>query len=334
MLKRIFRAFLVLMVVLVIIYFLGPYPAPPQLGGDLPQVPHNLHTLTSYVQQHEHAFKVKKDNEARIEWYNNKEEPTEYVIVYLHGFSASQKEGDPVHHDLAERYGCNLYLSRLNEHGLEGEEALLNMTATGLWNDAKHALAIGKQLGKKVILVGTSTGGTLALLLAAKFPKDVYAVINMSPNVAINQPMVEFANNRWGLTLIQAVKRSKYNENKPVDPLQAQYWQTKYRLEAVTELENLVENAMVPATFHAIHQPILNLYYYKNEQEQDPTVKVSAIKEMHEMLATPANEKRAVAIPNAGAHVMGCSYTSKDIPGVEKAIFSFTDEVLKMPRVN
>lgn len=333
MLKRILSALLLVIFILGIIYFIGPKPATPHLNGSLPELPNSADSIEQFVSQHEAAYKIKQDNEARIVWQDSTHQKTPYSIVYLHGFSASQKEGDPVHRYLAQKYGCNLYLSRLNEHGLQGEESLLNMTADGLWEDAKTALAIGKRLGDKVILVSTSTGGTLALLLAARFPKDVYALVNMSPNIAINQPMVELADNHWGLILIQAVKRSKYNENNPVDPLQAQYWQTKYRLEAVTELESLVENSMTDKTFQAIHQPCLSLYYYKNEQEQDPTVKVSAIIEMNRKLATPDSLKAAVPIPGAGSHVMGCSYTSKDIPAVEHTIDSFMIHTLKISPV-
>ena len=41
---------------------------------------------------------VKPENEARIIWQNDSlKNKTEYAVVYLHGFSASQEEGDPVH---------------------------------------------------------------------------------------------------------------------------------------------------------------------------------------------------------------------------------------------
>ena len=92
---------------------------------------------------------------------------TAYSIVYLHGFSASQAEGDPVHKNIAAMFGCNLYLSRLAEHGIDTTEPMMNLTADKNWESAKQALAIGKQLGNKVILMGTSTGGTNALQLGS-----------------------------------------------------------------------------------------------------------------------------------------------------------------------
>lgn len=310
-----------------VLYLLGPRPAAPQLGGALPPVPDGAAALSGYVAQKEAGFRVRPNNEARIVWADSQHRKTPYSIVYLHGFSASAKEGDPVHQDFARQFGYNLYLSRLDGHGLDTSEALLGMTSAGLWRDAKEALAIGKKLGNKVILVGTSTGGTLALLLAAEFPKDVAAVVNLSPNIAINEAMIGLLDEPWGIYMARLVKGSKYNEYVPENPEKARYWYTKYRLEAVVELENLVDHTMRPTLFKKVRQPVLNLYYYKNEKEQDPTVKVSAILDMHRALGTPEKLKRAVAIPNAGAHVIGSSITSGDVPGVEAAITGWWKEI-------
>jgi hypothetical protein len=76
---------------------------------------------------------------------------------------------------------------------------------------------------------------------------------------------------------------------------------------------------------------VLLLYYYKNELEQDPVVRVDAMLKMYDELGTPNNLKQKVAIPNAGNHVMGSYITSKDLPGVEKAIESFVSSTLKVP---
>src|SRR5690242_20557546 len=177
---------LLVVAVLAVIYLLGPHPSTPVYSNAMPAVPAEPAALVSYVQQQEAGHKIKPDNEARIVWANDSlQHKTEYALVYLHGFTASQGEGDPVHRDLAKKFGCNLYLSRLAEHGIDTTEPMVNLTSDNLWETAKQALAIGKQLGNKVILVGTSTGGTLALKLAAEYP-DVYALILMSPNIEIN----------------------------------------------------------------------------------------------------------------------------------------------------
>ena len=91
----------VIVIILIIVYFLGPQPSTPKYRTQLPEVPSDALQLEKYIADNEASHKVKPDNEARIIWYNDStKEKTEYVIVYLHGFSASQEEGDPVHKDL------------------------------------------------------------------------------------------------------------------------------------------------------------------------------------------------------------------------------------------
>jgi esterase/lipase len=261
-------------------------------------------------------------------WANDSlKNKTEYALVYLHGFTASQGEGDPVHRSLAKKFGCNLYLSRLAEHGIDTTEPMVNLTADNYWETAKQALAIGKQIGNKVILVGTSTGGTLALKLAAEYP-DIYALILMSPNIAINDPTAWVLNKPWGLQIARLVTGSKYLDSKDTRENFRKYWTYHYRIEAAVNLEELVETSMNKETFERVKQPTLTLYYYKDEVHQDSTVKVSAIKEMFSKLGTPADKKREKAMPNTGDHVIGSWIRSNDVPGVEKETERFMTEVL------
>lgn len=325
---------LLLPLVLVVAYLSGPHPSKPAYAKEMPVVPAPATELEQYVHTQEAAHHIKPDNEARIVWFNDSlKSKTDYAIVYLHGFTASQGEGDPVHRDMAGRYGCNLYLSRLAEHGIDTADALINLTADKYWESAKQALAIGKQLGKKVILAGTSTGGTLALQLAAAYPQDVAALILMSPNIAINDPSAWLLNKPWGLQIARMVKSSKYLESKDTNHLYHQYWSNPYRIEAAVNLQELVSTTMNEKTFAQVKQPAIVLYYYKDAFHQDSTVKVSATLKMYDELGTPAAEKRAVAIPNAGDHVIGSYITSHDVQGVEAAIEKFMEEVLKIKPV-
>ena len=193
--KRFLKIIAALVAVLAIVYFLGPKPAAPNYNNNLIQVPSDPAALEAFIRSKEAAHKVKPDNEARIVWANDSTKAkTPYVIVYLHGFSASQEEGNPVHKNIAGQFGCNMYLARLSEHGIDTIDPLVNMTATSLWESAKEAYAIGKQLGDKVILMGTSTGGTVALELASNF-EDVAGLVLYSPNIAINNPSAFLSNN-------------------------------------------------------------------------------------------------------------------------------------------
>ncbi|MEN9686161.1 MAG: hypothetical protein RLZZ28_1947, partial [Bacteroidota bacterium] len=208
---RFLKSFLLILVALVFIYLLGPSPHTPVYTATMPEVPASASALENYIAQQESMHKIKPDNQARIVWANDSiRQKTEYAIVYLHGFSASQEEGNPVHRNIARQFGCNLYLARLSQHGVDTSDALYHLTAENLWESAKQAYAIGKQLGNKVILMGTSTGGTLALQLAAAYP-EIAGLVLYSPNIAINDPNAWLLNNPWGLQIARLVKGSKLN---------------------------------------------------------------------------------------------------------------------------
>jgi esterase/lipase len=318
-------------VALAAIYFLGPHPAKPVFTNLLPTLTDSGAALEGYVARMESRHSVKTDNQARIVWANDSlKNITEYAIVYLHGFSASQEEGNPVHRNIAKAFGCNLYLARLAEHGIDTTDALFHFTAEELWETGKEAYAIGKKLGKKVILMGTSTGGTLALQLAAAYP-EIAGLVLYSPNIEINDPNAWLLNDPWGLQIARLVKKSNLNTAARGDSIYNQFWNHTYRLEATVQLEELLETTMLPATFQQVKQPVLSLYYYKNEKEQDPVVKVSAIQKMMGQLGTAENLKKSVAIPEAGNHVLASPIQSKDIQSVEKETRLFLQEVMKLP---
>jgi pimeloyl-ACP methyl ester carboxylesterase len=332
--RKLLWVFLILLVVVVIGYLLGPAPATPIYSRVIPPVPAEARVLENYILKKEAQHKIKPDNEARIIWYNDSiKKKTPYAIVYLHGFSASQAEGEPVHRNIAKEFGCNLYLSRLAEHGIDTTEPMVQLTADNYWESAKEALAIGHQIGEKVILVGTSTGGTNALQLAATYPEDVSAIVLLSPNIEINDPNAWLLNNPWGLQLAQWITGSNYIVSKDNRPINQQYWATRYRLEAAVALQELLETTMNEETFKKIKQPTLLLYYYKDAIHQDSTVKVSAMANMFDQIATPADKKRSVAIPNAGTHVIGSYIRSHDVAGVQREIEIFLIKVAGIPRV-
>ena len=316
---------------LIVIYALGPRPATPVYEKDLPQVPAAANELQAYIRHNEAMHKLKPDNEARIVWYNDSvKEKTPYSIVYLHGFSASQEEGRPIHTNIAKEFGCNLYLSRLAEHGIDTADPMIRLTPGEYWKSAEQALAIGKQLGNKVILMGTSTGGTNALQLAAAFPDDVAALVLLSSNIAIFNDKAWLLNNPWGLQIAKAVTGGDYMISADTRPVYRQYWYWKYPVEAATQLEEYLETTMTKETFKAVKQPLLLLYYYKDDIHQDSVVSVPAMLKMYDALGTPPNLKMKQAIPNAGNHVIGSYIRSKDLLSVQRAIEDFLEKKMHM----
>jgi alpha-beta hydrolase superfamily lysophospholipase len=162
---------------------------------------------------------------------------------------------------------------------------------------------------------------------------DIAGLILLSPNIEINDPNAWLLNNPWGLQVAHMVK-GKYNTSSDTSALYKQYWNSKYRMEATVELEELLETTMRPSTFEKVKQPVLLLYYYKDEQHQDDVVKVSAMLKMFRGLGTPPEQKMEMAIPNAESHVIGSYIRSKDYKSVEEACNKFATTILKLTPVN
>lgn len=325
------RLYIIVPVILAAVYLAGPQLDPGEVRPDLPEIQYSGEQLDQLVSEQESEIKnLKLDNQARIIWASDSlKNKTEYSVVYLHGFSASQGEGIPIHANFARRYGCNLYLSRLHDHGIYEKDALLDMTPEKLVSSAAEAVAIGKQLGNQVILMSTSTGGTLSLYLAATHP-ELAALILYSPNIKINNAAAPILAYPWGLQIGRLITGNKYVSSPPESYEDSLYWTNPYRLEAVVYLQELLNLTMTPYTYEKISQPVFLGYYYKNKEEQDQTVKVDAMLKMFDQLGTDPSLKVKKAFPEAGEHVIACKYKSGDWQGVEEATYDFAENVLGM----
>ncbi|WP_237763550.1 carboxylesterase [Falsirhodobacter sp. alg1] len=119
-----------------------------------------------------------------IVWAAERGAVTDIALIYLHGFSATKWEIDPVHRHVAAKLGANLFLARLAGHGRSA--AAMGTVKLADWQaDLAEAMAIARQIGRRVVIIGTSTGGTLATLAAAR--QDVAGVVLVSPNYALNR---------------------------------------------------------------------------------------------------------------------------------------------------
>jgi pimeloyl-ACP methyl ester carboxylesterase len=182
--------------------------------------------------------------------------------------------------------------------------------------------------------MGTSTGGTNALQLAAAYPDKIHSLLLMSPNIAINNDKAWLLNNPWGLQIAKAVQGSDHVLSKDQRDIYKNYWYSRYPLKAATELQELLETTMTEETFKKIKQPLLLLYYYKDEQHQDAVVSVPAMLKMFEQIQTSSALKYKKAIPDAGDHVIGSYIKSKDVPAVEAAVDSFMRTILRLKSAN
>lgn len=316
-------------IILLLIYFIGPTPPKANINPKVSELNIDIQDLDAYIRKHETETEfLKKGNEANIIWADKKFEKTPYSIVYLHGYSASHQEGDPVHKNIAKHFGANLYLTRLSKHGLVNGEALKGISVENYLESAKQALAIGQIIGDSVIIVSTSTGGTLGLLMAAHNDK-IAALVCYSPNIRVANPSAFLLNNPWGREIAVAVLGGDQYEWSDTDSVM-KYWSTSYPLDALISMQELLESTMIESTFKKINQPLFMGYFYKNEEEQDKVVRVDKMLEMFEQISTPENKKMKVAFPESGHHVIASRHKSKDFKNVEKETIKFLEKVIRV----
>ncbi len=319
--------------VLAIVFIAGPKVTPAKLDPTLPTVTTDLPRLEEEVNRSEAAItNMKRDNQARIIWADTaKKEKTPYSVVYIHGFGASWAEGDPIHKDLAKRYGANLYLARMHDAGISDSNAFDDLTPENFLAGAKRALAIGKALGDSVIVIGTSAGGLLSVYLASTNP-EIKGLILYSPCMAVATPAMKLMTGPWGKQILHGVM-GDHRKPTDTDPERANYWLQSYNTNGLITLQQMIDAISRKEVYEKIKMPVFMGYYYKNEKEQDDVVSVKAMQEMFPLLGTPAALKEEKAFPESGDHVIGSRLRSKDVKGVYEATDQFFQKILHLKPV-
>jgi len=322
-----------ILAVIIVGYSVGPSNHFDPIKDEPVSLDPDLVKLEQAIASSEKAAHLKPDNEARIVWADsNRKQKTPYSLVYIHGFTASWAEGDPVHKQLAKKFGCNLYLSRMHGHGVDSPDALKDLTPAKYVASAERALAIGRALGDNVILIGTSAGGMLSLYLAAHHP-DITGLVLYSPCIAVANPALKLVTKPWGTQILDQVFGGKHVVNTYQQKGRNQYWFTSYHTNGLLALQTMLDEHMTEEVFQKVKQPVFVGYYYKDDDHQDKVVSVPAMLSMYEQLGTPADKKQQVAFPESGEHVISSRFTSHDLTGVYNATEKFIEEVLDVKPV-
>ena len=123
---------------------------------------------------------LRPGTEKKVLWAQGNGIKSQTSIVFIHGFSASRVETDPVVDLIAAELSANVYFTRLRGHGQDGQ-ALAEVTYEQLLDDTIEAIEIGKSIGDDVVLMGCSTGCSL-IHIALGQDHDIKAAIYISPN--------------------------------------------------------------------------------------------------------------------------------------------------------
>lgn len=320
-----------LLAVLIVGYMLGPTTHADGITNELIKLDPDLVKLEQSLADSERKANLRPDNEARIVWADSScKAKTPFSIVYIPGFTASWAEGDPIHKQLAKHFGCNLYLARTHEHGVDSPDALKGLTPANYAASAERALAIGKALGDRVVIMGTSAGGMLTLYLAAKHP-EIYGLVLYSPCVAVANPALKLATKPWGRQILEQAMGGEHVVNTNYKGGRARYWLPQYHTNGLITLQTMLDRFMTPEQFQHVKQPVFMAYYYKDEDHQDQVVSVPAMLDMYNQLGTPADKKEKQAFPEAGEHVIASHFTAGDLDGVYRSTEKFMKDVLKLP---
>lgn len=311
---------------LILAYFLGPKPNYPTFDGKITWQKIPLNELEATLQRENAALPNLRDQcGSSVIWHKDSVHQTKYAVVFLHGFSACPFEGNPIVQDFAKEFGCNLYLHRLPQHGLDDAESFVDLTPKEWIESAKKAINIGASLGEKVIIMSSSTGGTLSTYLTAENAEKniIAAQFLYSPNFGIANPAAFLINNPWGFQILKQIEGGNYHYIKEMSAESAPHWTTTYRIEGLIALQDLIEKTMTNKTFEKIKTPVFVGYYYKNEKEKDNVVSIDAMKNFYTQIQTPENQKVIIPFSEVGGHVITNKYQKGGLDDVRKATFDF-----------
>lgn len=270
-----------------------------------------------FVKAKESKFSnIKENNNSHILWSNGLQQKTKYALVYLHGFSASPKEISPVLEESSKKLNANVYFPRLSGHGLNND-FMEKLNSDQLFQDAEESYHIGQALGEKIVLVGTSTGASLATWLASRHP-DIAAMILLSPNMGIRDPKGFLAAGPLGYWITSLIV-GPYYEWIPKRPDQSQFWTSRYSARGINAMMNVVHE-VTDLAFDKIQTPSLIFW--------TPQDKVVNIKKSLSILNNLGSEKKIFIEFTTAEHVLAGHITApENVLKASETIATFVNEL-------
>ncbi len=236
------RVLLGLIITVAIVWFFWPRePVDTEIAFDPRILPENLDV---YLAKEEGRYSDITDGvQKRIIWAGAAGVQTDIAVVNIHGYSATSEEIRPVPDNVARALGANLFFTRLRGHG-RGGLAMAEPVAGDWLEDTAEALAIGRRIGKEVVVIATSTGGTIAAVAATNpaLAEAVKGIVFVSPNFRIKNPtatILEWPLVRSWAALVAGAERSF----APLNDDHQKYWTTLYPTVALIPMAAIVKFA-------------------------------------------------------------------------------------------
>jgi pimeloyl-ACP methyl ester carboxylesterase len=249
------------------VWVFGPLePAKMDVGFDANLLGENLN---SYLMVQEKKFNdITIGVQKRVIWADKVGKKTPLSIIYIHGFSATSEEIRPVPDQIASALKANLYYTRLTGHG-RSPMAMAEPNVADWMSDMAEAIAIGRKIGQRIIVISTSTGSTLSATAALNpiLSRDISGFIFISPNFGINNPFAKLLTwpaARWWVPLIAGKMRHSTPRNKQ----HSKFWTTTYPTIAAIPMAAIVK-AVTEQDFSKVTIPAL-FYFSLEDKVVDP----------------------------------------------------------------
>ena len=235
---------------------------------------------------------VKKRNEKQL---LRSKKVTEWSICYIHGFTASPMELQPVVTNIAKDLRANLFVTRLSGHGLRDPNFMERVQGQNWIDDAMECLTVAQMMGNKTILMGTSFGGTLATLVTLNAPKPPDALVLVSPNFGIKDKAAFLLAGGLGKFIIKMMFGT-YREFPAENKAHGYFWTTKHPAIALQEFMR-VTLALKKQDYSQLHTPTLIAY-----SPDDEVLDVSQIKSFYNKIKPKV--KLLISEPEWDRHVL------------------------------
>ncbi|BCE01946.1 glycerol-3-phosphate dehydrogenase [Marinicellulosiphila megalodicopiae] len=234
-----------------------------------------LHKLSAtqaqnYLLRKESKFTdIVDDSQSKIKWLDG-ETKQPFVVVFVHGFSATHQEISPVPQDVAKSMGANLLLPRLHGHGRHSK-FLKESRAEDWLEQMWETINIAACLGEQVILIGNSTGATLITWLIQQqnllktLPCQIHSLIFISPNFEVKHKAVGLLTLPWAKYWMSWFAPT-HQITHPKNAMHAKYWTSRYSIKSVYPLQVLID-WVKKSNLQSIKTPTLFIY-----NEFDPVV--------------------------------------------------------------
>lgn len=246
-----------------LLVLVGIFVAGPRVDQSINLQPVNLPAdLDKYIKDVESQFTdITPGTEKNIVWAGEKNFRTDYAIVYVHGYTASRQEIAPVPQMIASRLQANLYNERLTGHGRPGE--FMTEASVNQWiNDTNKSIEIGRRLGKKIVLIGVSTGATLLtyLLNQPQF-QDIHAAIFISPNYLPKDPNAKALLLPWSEYYVDLIL-GEYRDwtDDAQNDKQRTFWTTRYPSASLRDMMGVV-NVVAESELDGITVPVFGMVH-------------------------------------------------------------------------